>query len=166
MRYNSAPGWVVSRGLGPGAMQACWLAAPALRPCTRCCRPYSKTPTTGRRWARLQWLWGGSTSRDSTLQGTAIVFGDMQPSDPKCTGVSPSSIYLSSKVCAMVQLSLIFGNLTADDILLKEELDAMAAKFPQRVKVTMSSCPASGGMICVASSSLDMLACRPRPRQP
>lgn len=33
------------------------------------------------------------------------------------------------------ECSLIFGNLTADDILLKEELDGLAAAYPGRFKV-------------------------------
>jgi cytochrome-b5 reductase len=32
-------------------------------------------------------------------------------------------------------VSLIFGNISADDILIKEELDALAAQHPRRFKV-------------------------------
>jgi hypothetical protein len=35
-----------------------------------------------------------------------------------------------------MQISLLFGNVTADDILIKEELDALAAAHPHRFKVS------------------------------
>ncbi len=62
---------------------------------------------------------------------------------------------------AMMQLSLIFGNLTADDILLKDELDAMAAKFPQRVKVCDVPSHTQPDACWVAT--MGMLACYHKP---
>jgi cytochrome-b5 reductase len=76
------------------------------------------------------------------------------------------------------QLSLLFGNLTADDILMKQELDALAAAHPGRFRVyyVLNTPPAnwSGGAgfiskamiqqhLPAAAPDVMVLSCGPKP---
>lgn len=49
-----------------------------------------------------------------------------------------------------LQVTLIFGNLTADDILLKEELDDLAARHPGRFKVGEPRLKGGSGFTVIA----------------
>lgn len=97
------------------------------------------------------------------------------------TGITP----MYQVACAILKdpkdkttISLIFGNLTIDDIILKDELDALAQQHPNRFKVyyVLNTPPAiwSGGVgfvskdmiqkhLPAAAADVMVLRCGPKP---